>query len=169
VTAIASRASLAWFERLSRTVAGQTQVDVGDGRRSALEDNHGSATELRSASVPAAVLELASSLTAFGPVTPTLLSDEDALSTYLFLPSAIDALPLARFARDVNGVLEGAEIGQVASVLLNLGTHRMVLRAIDGASGRVTMLVGVGRIDRPGLARIELERAATRLEDLVRS
>jgi hypothetical protein len=45
----------------------------------------------------------------------------------------------------------------------------MVLRAIDGASGRVTMLVGVGRIDRPGLARIELERAATRLEDLVRS
>src|SRR5262245_34197983 len=169
VTAIASRASLAWFERLSRTVAGQTQVDAGDGRRSALEDNHGSATELRSASVPAAVLELASSLTAFGPVTPTLLSDEDALSTYLFLPSAIDALPLARFARDVNGAVEGAAIGQVASVLLNLATHRMVLRAIDGASGRVTMLVGVGRIDRPGLARIELERAATRLEDLVRS
>src|SRR5262245_28780446 len=170
VTAVASRASLAWFERLSRTVAGQSQGHPGDGRRSAREDNHGSAAALRSASVPAAVLELASSLTAFGPVTPTLLCDEaGALSTYLFLPSALDALPLARFARDVDDALEGAEIGRVGSVILNLGAHRMVLRAIDGASGHVTMLVGVGRIDRPGLARIELERAATRLGDLVRS
>jgi hypothetical protein len=57
----------------------------------------------------------------------------------------------------------------VTSVILKLGAHRLVLRAMDGASGSVTMLVGVGRIDRPGLARIELDRAATRLGALVRS
>jgi hypothetical protein len=38
---------------------------------------------------------------------------------------------------------------------------------MDGVSGTVTMLVGGGRIDRPGLARIELDRAATRLGALV--
>jgi hypothetical protein len=35
------------------------------------------------------------------------------------------------------------------------------------ATGHVTMLVGVGRIDRPGLARIELDRAAMQLPALV--
>ena len=92
--------------------------------------------------------DLAGSLTAFGPVSPTLLRDHaGALSACLFLPSSLDALPLARFARDLHLALEGAEVGRMVSVVLKLGAHRLVLRAMDGASGSVTMLVGVGRID----------------------
>jgi hypothetical protein len=170
LTAVASRASLAWLERLSRTAAREAQLGTDNGKHAGPPREPGAGSELRTANVPAAVRELAGSLTAFGPVAPTLLRDHaGGLSAYLFLPSSLDALPLARFARDLHLALDGAEVGRVASVTLKFGAHRLVLRAIDDESGSVTMLVGVGRIDRPGLARIELDRAATRLSALVRS
>ena len=170
MTAVVSRASLAWLERLSRTAARQAVGEGGNGKRSGPENDSGAGIELRAATVPTAVRELAGSLTAFGPVAPTLLRDRaGTLSACLFLPSSLDALPLARFARDLQAALVGAEIGRVASVILKLGSRRVILRSMDGESGNVTMLVGVGRIDRPGLARIELDRAATRLGALVRS
>ena len=170
LTAVVSRASLAWLERLCRIAAREVQLGAGNGKHNGPRSEAGAGLELRAANVPAAVRDLAGSLTAFGPVSPTLLRDHaGALSACLFLPSSLDALPLARFARDLHLALEGAEVGPVTSVILKLGAHRLVLRAMDGASGSVTMLVGVGRIDRPGLARIELDRAATRLGALVRS
>jgi hypothetical protein len=169
VTAVASRAALAWLERLSRTAAREARVETANGKHAGPGHDSGAGIELSAASVPAAVRELAGSLTAFGPVAPTLLRDRaGALSACLFLPSSVDALPLAQYARDLHAALEGAELGGVASVILKLGTLRVVLRAMAGAGGRVTMLVGVGRIERPGLARIELDRAATRLGALVR-
>jgi hypothetical protein len=169
VTAVVSRASLAWLERLSRTAAREAQGEAGNGKRSRTDSDSSAGIELREASVPTAVRELAGSLTAFGPVAPTLLRDRaGALSACLFLPSSLEALPLARFARDLHAALGGAEIGRVASIILKLGARRVVLRTMDGRSGAVTMLVGGGPIDRPGLARIELDRAATRLEILVR-
>jgi len=120
--------------------------------------------------VPPSVRELAGSLTAFGPVAPTVLRDPaGALRACLFLPRTLEALPLARFARDLYAALEGSELGEVSSVTLRVGAQRVVLRAMDGASGEATMLVGAGPVDRPGLARIELDRAATRLGALVRS
>ena len=168
VTAVASRAGLAWLERLSRTAAREAQIEAGNGKDAGPENDSGAGTELRAATVPPGVRELADSLTAFGAVAPTLLRDRaGVLSACLFLPTSLDAVPLARFARDVHVALEGAEIGRIASVILKLGSHRVVLRAMDGVSGTVTMLVGGGRIDRPGLARIELDRAATRLGALV--
>ena len=170
VTAVASRASLAWLERLSRSAAREARAGTGNGKQSEPDGNPSKETELRAASVPPYAHELAGSLTAFGPVAPTLLRDRaGSLSALLFLPASLEALPLARFARELHGALEDAEIGRVASVILKLGAHRLVLRAVDGVSGNVTMLVGVGRIDRPGLARIELDRAAARLGALVRS
>ena len=169
VTAVVSRASLAWLERLSRTAAREAQGEAGNGKRSRTDSDSSAGIELREASVPTAVRELAGSLTAFGPVAPTLLRDRaGALSACLFLPSSLEALPLARFARDLHAALGGAEIGRVASIILKLGARRVVLRTMDGRSGAVTMLVGGGPIDRPGLARIELDRAATRLGILVR-
>lgn len=169
LTAVTSRASLAWLERLSRNAALEVQLRTGNGKH-ALRSEPGAGIELRVANVPAAVRELAGSLTAFGPVAPTLLRDHAGeLSACLFLPSSLDALPLARFARDLHLALEDAEVGRMASVILKLGVHRLVLRTIDGVSGSVTILVGVGRIERPGLARIELDRAASRLGALVRS
>jgi hypothetical protein len=168
LTAVASRGSLAWLERLSRTAAREAQLGATNGRHSGHSSDPGSGIELRATSVPAAVREVAGSLTAFGPVAPTLLRDHaGALSACLFLPRSLDALPLARFARDLHLALDGAEIGAITSVILKLGTHRLVLRALSGASGHVTMLMGVGRVDRPGLARIELDRAASRLGALM--
>jgi hypothetical protein len=168
VTAVASRAGLAWLERLSRTAALEAQIEAGNGKHTGPENDPGAGPELRAATVPPGVRELADSLTAFGTVAPTLLRDRaGALSACLFLPTSLDAVPLARFARDLHAALEGIEIGRIASVILKLGSHRVVLRAMDGVSGTVTMLVGGARIDRPGLARIELDRAATRLGALV--
>jgi hypothetical protein len=168
VTAVASRAGLAWLERLSRTAAREAQIEAGNGKHTGPENDPGAGPELRAATVPPGVRELADSLTAFGTVAPTLLRDRaGALSACLFLPTSLDAVPLARFARDLHAALEGTEIGRIASVILKLGSHRVVLRAMDGVSGTVTMLVGGARIDRPGLARIELDRAATRLGALV--
>jgi hypothetical protein len=168
LTAVASRASLAWLERLSRTAARDAPLGAGNGKHSARPNDPGSGIELRAATVPATVREVAGSLTAFGAVAPTLLRDHaGALSACLFLPRSLDALPLARFARDLHLALDGAEIGPITSVILKLGAHRLVLRALNGASGHVTMLMGVGRVDRPGLARIELDRAASRLGPLV--
>jgi hypothetical protein len=168
LTAVASRASLAWLERVSRTAVREAKLGAANGSHSGPANDPGSGIELRAASVPAAVRELAGFLTAFGPVAPTVLRDHaGALSACLFLPRSVDALPLARFASDLHLALGGAEIGRVASIILKLGTHRLVLRAMSGESGHVTMLIGVGCVDRPGLARIELDRAATRLGVLV--
>ena len=168
LTAVASRGSLAWLERLSRTAAREAQLGAANGRHSGPSSDPGSGIELRAANVPAAVREVAGTLTAFGPVAPTLLRDHaGVLSACLFLPRSLDALPLARFARDLHLALDGAELGAITSVILKLGTHRLVLRALSGASGHVTMLMGVGRVDRPGLARIELDRAASRLGALM--
>ena len=168
VTAVASRAGLAWLERLSRTAAREAQVEAANGKHADGGSVAGAERELRAANVPPAVHEMASSLTAFGSVAATMLRDRDgALSACLFLPRSLDAMRLAGFSHDLYEVLEGAEIGPVTSVILKLGIHRVVLRAMDGAAGHVTMLVGGGRIDRPGLARIELDRAASRLGALV--
>jgi hypothetical protein len=168
VTAMASRASLAWLERLSRTAAREAEMESVNGAHSRPDRGSEAESELRVAAVPATVRELAGSLTSFGPVAPTLLRDRAGeLSACLFLPSSLDALPLARFARDLHAELDGAEIGRVASVILKLGAHRVILRLMASATGHVTMLVGGGRIDRPGLARIELDRAAMQLPALV--
>jgi hypothetical protein len=162
VTAVASRASLAWLERLARSAAGKPGGTVPNGARS-LEGPR-QADELRATVVPPSVRELASSLTAFGPVTPTVLRDPVGLfRVCLFLPGSIDAQPLAQLARDLYGALEGAEVGRVASVILRLGTYRLVMHAVAATSGQTTILIGGGPIARPGLARIELDRAATRL------
>jgi len=168
VTAVASRAALAWLERLLRTAAREAQVETINGQPARSEHGAGEELELRPAGVPPGVRELADSLTAFGSVAPTVLRDgSGALRACLFLPSSLDAFRLARFARDLHDALDGAEIGRIASVMLKLRTHRVVLRAMDDAAGHATMLVGAGRIDRPGLARIELDRAAMRLGALV--
>jgi hypothetical protein len=162
VTAVASRASLAWLERLSRSAAGGPRVIVQNGAHTL--DGHREETALRATVVPSSVRELAGLLTAFGPVAPTVVRDAGgSFRVCLFLPGSLEALPLAQFARDLCGALEKAEIGRVASVILRLGTHRLILRSVESASGHATILVVGGPVARPGLARIELDRAATRL------
>jgi hypothetical protein len=167
VTAVSSRASLAWLERLSRDATGESSGTAPSGTRS--PDGPQAADELRATVVPPSVRELAGSLTAFGPVTPTVLRDASGLfRVCLFVPGSLEALPLAELVRDLYTALEGAEIGRVGSVILRLGTYRLVARTVGASSGQTTILVGGGLVARPGLARIELARAATRLEALGR-
>ena len=164
VAAVASRSSLAWLERLSRSAVGDARTTERSETHSGRDGRTARPPGLHVARVPSPVRALADSLTAFGPVAPTVLRDgEGSLSACLFLPPSVEAVPLAELARDLYAALDGAEIGPVTSVTLRLGEHRIVLRTITGTSVPPTMLVGGGPIDRPGLARIELERAAERL------
>jgi hypothetical protein len=48
----------------------------------------------------------------------------------------------------------------VTSITLRLETYRLVVRALGSPAGQTTLLVVVGPMTRPGLARLELERAA---------
>ena len=167
VTAVGSRASLAWLERLSRSAAGEPPGAVRNGEHA--PSGPGEETALRATVVPSSVRDLAGSLTAFGPVAPTIMRDAGgSFRVCLFLPGSLEPLPLAQFARDLFGALEGAEIGRVGSVILRLGTHRLISRIVESVSGHATILVVGGPIARPGLARIELDRAATQLGALGR-
>jgi hypothetical protein len=158
VAAVASRGSLARLERLSRSAA--ERPGAARNGAQAPEDTD-PAHELRAAVVPPSMRELAGSLTAFGPVAPAVLRDSAGLfRVCLFGPGALEPAPLAQLARDLFGALEGTKIGPVTSMTLRLETHRLVVRSLGSSAGQTTLLVVVGPMARPGLARIELERAA---------
>jgi hypothetical protein len=169
VTAVASGGSLALLERLSLRAAGEARIAAEGGARPERAGRPPDAADLRATLVPPSVRAVADSLTAFGPVAPTMLRDATgSLRACLFLPSSVEAEPLAQFARDLHRALEGSEIGPVSSIILRLGTHRVILETLEVAPGGVTLLVGGGPVDRPGLARLELGRAATRLGVVLR-
>jgi hypothetical protein len=156
-------ASLALLERLCLRAAA---VPVGPGRGSTPLTANASDVEFEEAAPEPTVRAVAESLQAFGPVTPTVLRDPDgALIVYLFLPRGLAPRTLGGFARDVHRALAGSPAGALASVIFRVGIRRLLLRAVDGARGTV-LVAGGGPVDRPGMARLELERAATRLSQL---
>lgn len=157
----ASGASLALLERLALRAAAEMGQDGAREPTAATASDD----ELRDVTVPAHVRALADSLGAFGPVTPTVLRDVGgAVVLYLFLPSHVDPRPLGAFARDLARGLEGAPLGRVSAVTVRLGAHRVVIRTAEATVARTTLLVtGGGPVARPGLARLELERAVLRL------
>jgi len=159
VAAVASRGSLARLERLSRSAAGEPPSATWNGTRAS--EGSDPAPELRPTAVPPTMHELASSLTSFGPVAPAVLRDAAGLyRVCLFGPGSLEPAPLAQLARDLVGALEGTKIGSLTSVTLRLQTHHLVARALGSPAGQMTLLVVVGSVARPGLARLELERAA---------
>ena len=159
VAAVASRGSLAWLERLSRSVAGEPPSVARNGTRAS--EHRDPAHGLRPTAVPPSLRELARSLTSVGPVTPTVLRDTaGSFRVCLFAPGALEPAPLAELTRDLVEALEEAKIGPVTSVGLRLQTHRLVVRYLGSPAGQTTLLVVVGPMTRPGLARLELERAA---------
>jgi hypothetical protein len=159
VAAVASRGSLARLERLSRSAAGEPPSGDRNGAR-APEDTD-PAHELRPTVVPPTMRELAGFLTSVGPVTPAVLRDAaGSFRVCLFGPAALEPAPLAQLARDLFDALEATKVGPVTSVTLRLQTQRLVVRALGAPAGQTTLLVIVGPTTRPGLARLELERAA---------
>jgi len=175
VTAADSPASLAFLERWSLRAAatavpagaartGRPFGTPGAGERPALPPTE---AELRRAEVPAPARVAAETLRAFGRVTPSVLRDDrEGVLFYVFLPDDLPARPVAAFARDLRRVLAGATLGLPTSVTFRFHTHRLVVQELERGLGRPAMLVaGGGPVDRPGLARVELERAARHLRD----
>src|SRR5439155_12812794 len=110
----ASGAALAWLAGLSRGAAGEGRPTERRETHSGRSGRTARKRGLHVARVPSPVRELADSLTAFGPVAPTVLRDgEGSLSACLFLPPSVEAVPLAEPARDLYAALAGAEIGPV--------------------------------------------------------
>jgi hypothetical protein len=159
VAAVASRGSLARLERLSRSLAGESPSLARNGAHAAEDSNP--ARELLPTAVPPSIRDLTSSLTSVGPVAPAVLRDKAGVfRVCLFGPGALEPVPLAHLARDLFEALEESKVGPVTSVTLRLETCRLVVRALGSPAGHTTLLVVVGPITRPGLARLELERAA---------
>jgi hypothetical protein len=159
VAAVAARGSLARLERLSRRFAGEPPALPRIGARAAEDSDP--ARELLPTAVPPSIRELTSSLTSVGPVTPAVLRDKaGVLRVCLFGPGVLEPAPLAHLARDLFEALEESKVGPVTSITLRLETYRLVVRALGSPAGQATLLVVVGPMTRPGLARLELERAA---------
>lgn len=119
-------------------------------------------TDLREAAVPPHVRAIAESLRAVGPLRPAVLSDgAGARFVYLFLPAHLEPRPLGQLAGQLQAALSRAEIGPLISIVVRLGGHRVVVRPLDVA-GRA-LLVAAASGERPGLVRLEVERAASRL------
>lgn len=166
VAAVVPGAPLAMVERASlRVVGDDDHVDTPEPTPRGAERLADS--DLRAAAVPPNVRAVAESLRAFGRVTPAVLRDSaGTLLMYLFLPPDVDPRSMAGFARDLRRHFDGAALGAVSSVIARVGAHRLVVWELDAGRSCTSVLVAFGPVDRPGLARIELERAALRLAAL---
>lgn len=153
-------ASLALLERLCLKEAAVPETEA---RPMTLVPAASLEAELREAPPEPAVRRVAASLHAFGRVTSSVLRDPDgSLVVYLFLPRYLEARAFGGFARDLHRALVGSPAGPITSVVVKVGTHRLMVRAVENARGAV-LVAGGGPVERPGLARLELERAAAYL------
>jgi len=118
------------------------------------------------AALPAKVAGLAPALTAFGPVTASVLRDaegEDVL--YFFLPPAADASATGAFAQDLQAVMrKAAGSGAVfRTAVLRSGSTVLVIQNEEVGHGRSIVVVAGGEVTRPGLAYRQVERATATL------
>ena len=161
--AVARGAPLAYLERVALRA-----VEAGalNGRRSSSMNGYGDGgDDLRDTTVPSHVRTLGESFRAFGKVVPTVLQDRSSsLICYMFLAPGLAARPLAHYARALREAMRGSALGPLESFILRMGEDRLVVREVDAGRGAAALLVaGGGPVDRLGLARLELERAVTRL------
>ncbi len=161
--AVAPGAPLAYLERVALRA-----VEAGalNGRRSSSMNGYGDGgDDLRDTTVPSHVRTLGESFRAFGKVVPTVLQDRSSsLICYMFLAPGLAARPLAQYARALREAMRGSALGPLESFILRMGEDRLVVREVDAGRGAAALLVaGGGPVDRLGLARLELERAVTRL------
>src|SRR5262249_59824708 len=111
VAAVASRGSLAWLERLSRSAAGELPSFTRNGARAPEDSNP--ARELRPAVVPPSIRELAGFFTSVGPLEPAVLCDAAGMFRgCLFAPGAPGAGPPAPVGRGPFVAPEGGEDGR---------------------------------------------------------
>jgi hypothetical protein len=120
--------------------------------------------DLLESPVSPAVREAAGRLRAFGPLTPAVLHDGGGLTLYLFLAPGTPARPIAGWARDLRAAVGGGWLGSLESAVVRLGEDRLLVREVEAGRGAAALLVvGGAPVSRPGLARLEMERAVARL------
>jgi hypothetical protein len=119
--------------------------------------------------VPPRVEALARSITVGGPLRPLCVADSAGrLVLYLLVGPEVDPQWIGRLACDLYRVM-GVEdapggVGPIQSVVVRLGSQRVVVSAVAENPERSTLLVAAGPADpRPGLGRLQLERLAARL------
>jgi hypothetical protein len=169
--AIPQRGALALLEILSLRVAAAYRASEPSPTGLAAGSTLATASPvgLGEAPLPPRLEGLARSLTACGPLRPLGLTDQTGqLLLYVLAGPGVDAHGVGRFAADLYRVMEidgdPGGVGPFQSVVVRLGDQRVVVRPVAEAPGHSTVLVAAGPAsDRPGLAQLQVERAATRL------
>jgi len=163
-----SGGSLARLEMLARRAAAEHAVSEATGYPHRLPDGAG-LPRLEPGPEPTSGAEVAEALDAFGKLTASSFRDiERGAFVHCFLPPEAAAAPLAAFGCALVAAM-GAEspaggFGSFHSAVLRSGTKRLEVRRLPSATGAAAiLLVGGADTGRPGLARLQVERAAARL------
>jgi len=117
-------------------------------------------------SVPDQLTRCASNLTAFGPVTASVLRDTEGEGVfYFFLPAGTDVPAVGAFAQDLQAVVrKAAGSGAVfRTAVLRSGNTLVVIQPEEVGHGRSIVVVAGGDVTRPGLAYRQVERATAML------
>jgi len=153
--------ALALLEILSRRAANGA-TPAGD-RAEALPLN---GRGLAEAPVPAHAASLATSLTAFGAVSPSVRRDAAGECTvYFFLPPGADSAAAGHLAQDLQALMRKASGSGATfrSAVLRSGDTLVVFQPEEVAHGRSVVVVAGGEVTRPGLAYRQVERAVAAL------
>jgi hypothetical protein len=118
------------------------------------------------AAVPDQAMRCASSFTAYGPVTASVLRDTEGEGVfYFFLPGGADIPAVGAFAQDLQAVIrKAAGSGAVfRTAVLRSGNTLVVIQPEEVGHGRSIVVVAGGDVTRPGLAYRQVERATAML------
>jgi hypothetical protein len=164
--ALPQRGALALLEILAERVAAEYRAAHAPGSPPPVPAPPPAGT-LRPAPVPARVGALVRSLASGSSLQPVSLQDATGgLTLHLQLEPGADPERLARLASSLYRIMEmDAEpggIGSVQSVVVRLGSQRVVVQPVMATGGAPTLLVATTD-HRPGLTRLQLERVAARL------
>jgi hypothetical protein len=162
-TAASRGGALALLEMLGQRAAAKGSRRVATPAAQPLADRSRS---LVPAPVPAQAARQASSLTAYGPVTASVLRDTEGEGVfYFFLPPGTDVLAVGAFAQDLQAVIrKAAGSGAVfRTAVLRSGNTLVVIQPEEVGHGRSIVVVAGGDVTRPGLAYRQVERATTAL------
>jgi predicted regulator of Ras-like GTPase activity (Roadblock/LC7/MglB family) len=118
---------------------------------------------------PTAAAAAAQDLEVFGPLqAQSYREPTSGVLIHCFVPPGASAAELALFAWELAQAMaqgpQAGPLGSFDSAVLRSGTERVEIRRLPSAAGPSPVLVvGVADTGRPGLARLQVERAAARL------
>ena len=161
--------SLARLEMLARRAAAAHEPSSPAESRQTLPQTVPTTARFDAAPPPPAAAAAAEDLEAFGPLTAQSYREPaSGALIHCFVPPGASAAELAPFAWELAQAMaqgpEAGPLGSFHSAVLRSERERLEIRRLPSAAGPAPVLV-VGGADtgRPGLARLQVERAAVRL------